>query len=133
VFLPVLMDIAAGAGPGSCADVAAVVGAGCCCCCCCCCGGGGDGENSREQTGTVGGTGGKLGSSAMVAAVVSSAAATSSSVDVSASASCLGCTMTTTLVGAEWPVTTAIADFFLMIVSRYSATVLAATALAACI
>lgn len=88
----------AGGGPGSCADVDADVDV--------CCGGG-DGENSREQMGMPGGQGGKFGSSA----IVSSAAATSSSVDVSTSASCLGCTITTTLAG---PVPTAMVDFFLM-------------------
>jgi len=123
-FLPVLMGIAGG-GPGICVDVAEAVSD-------CCCDGGGDGENSREQMGTASGTGGKLESSAMAAATVSSAAATSSSVDVSASASCLGCTMTTTPAGAAWPVATAMVDFFLM-VSRYSVALPAAAALAACI
>lgn len=88
----------AGGGPGSCADVDAAVDV--------CCGGG-DGEYSREQMGMPGGQGGKFGSSG----IVSSAAATSSSVDVSASASSLGCTITTTLAG---PVPTAMVDFFLM-------------------
>lgn len=98
-----------GGGPGSCADVDAAVDV--------CCGGG-DGENSREEMGMPAGQGGKFGSSAMAAAIVSSAAATSSSVDVSASASCLGCTITTTLAG---PVPTAMVDFFLMTtVGRYA-------------
>jgi len=87
----------AGGGPGSCADVDAAVDV--------CCGGG-DGEYSREQMGMPGGQGGKFGSSG-----ISSAAATSSSADVSASASSLGCTITTTLAG---PVPTAMVDFFLM-------------------
>jgi len=99
----------AGGGPGSWADVDAAVDV--------CCGGG-DGENSREQMGMAGGTGGKFGSFAMAAAILSSvaailfsAAATSSSIDVSLSASSLGCTITTTLAG---PVPTATVDFFLM-------------------